>query len=125
MDVRIQVQRNMGVTNIIDDGHALVATIESFKHSFCWLPCECNEKLNLSTLQLSLPCQNLGREIAKGPRQFMHAKMNKTLWPTIIGKWVPLSREETCLYKFKTERNIISIVSLKRSNEKGKMHEFM
>ncbi len=55
----------------------------------------------------------------------MHVGMNKTLWSTIIGKWVPLDREEACLHKFKTKRNIISIVSLRRSNAKGKMPKFM
>jgi hypothetical protein len=51
--------------------------------------------------------------------------MNKILWLTNIGKWVPLDREEACLYKFKTEQDILSIVSLSRSNAKGKIPKLM
>jgi hypothetical protein len=50
-------------------------------------------------------------EIAKGHRQFMHVGINKTLWPTIVGEWVTLDREQFHLYKFKIERNITSIGS--------------
>jgi hypothetical protein len=65
-------------------------------------------------------------EIAKCRRQVMHAGINKTLWPTIVGEWVPLDREEACLYKFKTERDITSIGSLRRrSTLKGEMPVFM
>ncbi len=55
----------------------------------------------------------------------MHVNMNKILWLTNIGKWVPLDREEACLYKFKTEQDILSIVSLSRSNAKGKIPKLM
>ncbi|CAM6045591.1 unnamed protein product [Sphagnum compactum] len=49
-----------------------------------------------------------------GKRQFIHAGINKTLWPTIVGKWFPLDREEARLYKFKADRDIHSIGSLMR-----------
>jgi hypothetical protein len=89
--------------------------------SFLVNPNECPSSLNFNFLYHV----EIMEETAKGYRQFMHAGINKTLWSTIVGEWVPLDSEQSCLYKFKIERDITSIGSLRRSSAKGEMHVFM
>jgi hypothetical protein len=119
----MQAQGNLGVIDTFGDSRAIAATMESSNTQFAGFlvnPNECPGSLNFNFLYHV----EIMEEIAKGRRQFMHAGINKTLWPTIVGEWVPLDREEACLYKFKTERDITSIGSL-RSTAKGEMPVFM
>jgi hypothetical protein len=51
---------------------------------------------------------------ARGKIHFIHASINNTFSPTIVGKWFPLDREEARLYIFQTNRDIHSIGSLMR-----------
>jgi hypothetical protein len=55
-----------------------------------------------------------------GERQFINAGISKTLWPSIIGEWIPLDTADACGYTFKTDRNIYSIRSVRRSIERRK-----
>jgi hypothetical protein len=61
----------------------------------------------------------------RGKRQFINAGISKILWPSIIGKWIPLDREEARFYSFETYRNIYSIGSLRMSREKREEPMFM
>jgi hypothetical protein len=120
----VQVQGNLGVRDTFGDSCAIAATMESSNTQFAGFlvsPNECPGSLNFNFLYHV----EILEEIAKGRRQFMHAGINKTLWPMIVGEWVPLDREEARLYKFKTERDITSIGSLRKSAAKGEMPMFM
>ncbi len=63
--------------------------------------------------------------MARGQRQFIRAGISKNLWPAIVGNWIPLDREEARFYTFKTDRNIYSIGSLRRSHAKRNEAMFM
>jgi hypothetical protein len=122
--VGMQAQGNLGVIDTFGDSCAIAATMESSNTQFAGFlvnPNECPGSLNFNFLYHV----EILEEIAKGCRQFMHAGINKTLWPTIVGEWVPLDMEEARLYKFKTERDITSIGSLRKSAAKGEMPMFM
>jgi len=122
--VGTQVQRNLGVIDMSGDSHATAVTTESSNTQFAGFlvnPNECQSSLNFNFLYPVEICE----EIKKNCSQFMHAGINKTFWPTIVGEWVPLDMEQSCLYKFKTERDITSIGSLRRSTAKGEMPSFM
>jgi len=122
--VGMQVQGNLGVMDTFGDSHAIAATMESSNTqfgSFLVNSNDCPSSLNFNFLYHV----DIMEEITKGCRQFMHAGINKTLWPTIVGEWVPLDKEQCRLYKFKVEREIASIGSLRRSTAKGERHVFM
>ncbi len=122
--IGMQAQGNLGVIDTFGDSRAIAATMESSNTQFASFlvnPNECPSSLNFNFLYHV----EILEEIAKGHRQFMHAGINKTLWPTIVGEWVPLDENQSCLYKFKTERDITSIRSLRRSTAKGEMLVFM
>jgi hypothetical protein len=122
--VGMQVQGNLGVIDTFGDSRAIATTMESSNTQFGGFlvnPNECPSFLNFNFLYHV----DIMEEITKDCRQFMHAGINKTLWPTIVGEWVPLDKKQCCLYKFKVERKIISIGSLKRSITKGERPVFM
>jgi hypothetical protein len=122
--VGMQAQGNLGMIDTFGDSRAIAATMESSNTQFAGFlvnPNECPGSLNFNFLYHV----EIMEEITKGRRQFMHAGINKTLWPTIVGEWVPLDCEEARLYKFKTERDITSIGSLRRSTAKGEVLVFM
>jgi len=124
MGVGIQAQGSLGVTDTSGDSCAIATTMESSNTQFAGFlvnPNECPSSLNFNFLYHV----EIMKEVAKGCRQFMHAGINKTLWPRIVGEWVPLDSEQSRLYKFKTERDITSIGSLRRSAAKGEMPVFM
>jgi len=120
----MQVQGNLGVIDTFGDSGNIAATMESSNTQFAGFLVNPYTRSNSLSFNF-LYHEEIMKEIAKGRRQFMCAGINKTLWPTIVGEWVPLDREEACHYKFKTQRDITSIGSLRRSTAKGEMPVFM
>ncbi|KAH8973309.1 hypothetical protein BDL97_01G039300 [Sphagnum fallax] len=111
--IGIQAQGTLEVTDTIADSHALAVTVETSNTQFSGFnvnQLECSGSLVFNFLYPEEIVDVKGR----GKRQFIHAGINKTLWPTIVGKWFPLDREEARLYIFKTNRDIHSIGSLMR-----------
>jgi hypothetical protein len=117
--IGVQAQGTLDVTDTIVDSCALAVTIESSNTQFAGF--DVNEVGCASSLVFSFVYpEEIVDVIPRGQKQFMRAGISKTLWPSIIGKWIPLDREDACLYTFKTERNIYSIRSLRRSHAKKK-----
>jgi hypothetical protein len=111
--VGIQAQGALEVTNTIADSHALAVTVETSNAQFSGfnvIPLGCSGSLVFNFLYP----EEVVDVKARGKRQFIDAGINKTFWPTIVGKWFPLDREEARSYIFKTKRDIHSIGSLMR-----------
>jgi len=111
--IGIQAQGTLEVTDTIADSHALAVTVETSNTQFSGFnvnPLGCTGSLVFNFLYP----EDIVNVKARGKRQFIHAGINKTVWPTIVGKWFPLDREEARLYIFKTDRDIYSIGSLMR-----------
>ncbi|KAH9574106.1 hypothetical protein CY35_01G038000 [Sphagnum magellanicum] len=111
--IGIQAQGTLEVTDTIADSHALAVTVETSNTQFSGFnvnPLGCTGSLVFNFLYP----EDIVNVKARGKRQFIHAGINKTIWPTIVGKWFPLDREEARLYIFKTDRDIHSIGSLMR-----------
>jgi len=109
--IGIQAQGTLEVTNTIADSHALAVTIETSNTQFSGFnvnQLECSGSLVFNFLYP----EEIVDVKARGKRQFIHAGINKTLWPTIVGEWFPLDREEARSYIFKTDRDIYCIGSL-------------
>ncbi len=122
--IGIQVQGTLDETDSIADSHALAITIESSDTQFAGF--DVNEIGCAGSLAFNFVYpEEIVDVMARGQRQFIGAAIRKTLWPSIIGKWIPLDREEACLYTFKTYRNIYSIGSLRRSHGERKEPVFM
>ncbi|CAM6066784.1 unnamed protein product [Sphagnum tenellum] len=111
--IGIQAQGTLEVTDTIADSHALAVTVETSSTQFSGFNVNQLECAGSLVFNFLYP-EEIVDVKARGKRQFIHASINKTLWPTIIGKWFPLDREEARLYKFKTDRDIHSIGSLMR-----------
>jgi hypothetical protein len=111
--IGIQAQGTLEVTDTIEDSHALAVTVETSNTQFFGFNVNQLECAGSLVFNFLYP-EEIVNVKARGKRQFIHAGINKTLWPTIVGKWFPLDREEACLYKFKTDRDIHSIGSLMR-----------
>lgn len=58
----------------------------------------------------------MGELLLKNCKQFLHSGICRTFWPTIISEWDTLDIDETCMYGFKTERDITSVKDLMKSN---------
>ncbi|CAK9189708.1 unnamed protein product [Sphagnum troendelagicum] len=113
--IGVQAQGTLDVTDTIVDSCALAVTIESSNTQFAGF--DVNEVGCASSLVFSFVYpEEIVDVMPRGQKQFMRAGISKTLWPSIIGKWIPLDREDACLYTFKTERHIYSIRSLRRSH---------
>ncbi|CAM6071363.1 unnamed protein product [Sphagnum tenellum] len=119
VSIGVQAQGTLDVTDTIADSCARAVTTESSDTQFAGF--DVNEVGCASSLVFSFVYrEKIVDVMARGQNQFMRAGISKTLCPSIIGKWIPLDREEACLYTFKTERNIYSIRSLKRSHAERK-----
>jgi hypothetical protein len=117
--IGVQAQGTLDVTDTIANSLARAVTSESSDTQFAGF--YVNEVGCASSLVFSFVYpEEIVDVMARGQRQFIRAGISKTLWPSIIGKWIPLDREEACLYTFKTHRNIYSIRSLKRSHAERK-----
>jgi len=111
--IGIQAQGTLEVTDTIADSHALAVTMETSNTQFSGFNVNQLECAGSLVFNFLYP-EEIVDVKARGKRQFIHAGINKTLWPTIVGKWFPLDREEARLYIFKTDRDIYSIGSLMR-----------
>jgi hypothetical protein len=111
--IGIQAQGTFEVTDTIEDSHALAVTVETSNTQFSGFNVNQLECAGSLVFNFLYP-EEIVNVKARGKRQFIHAGINKTLWPTIVGKWFPLDREEARLYIFKTDRDIHSIGSLMR-----------
>jgi hypothetical protein len=117
--IGIQAQGTLGVTDTIADSCARAVTIESSDTQFGGF--YVNQIGGACSLAFNfLYPEAIDDLMASGERQFIHAGISKTLWPSIIGEWIPLDTADTCEYRFKTDRNIYSIRSVKRSIERRK-----
>jgi len=117
--IGVQAQGTLDVTNTIEDSRTLALTIESSNTQFAGF--DVNEIGCASSLVFSFVYpEEIVDVMARGQKQFIRAGISKTLWPSIVGKWIPLDREEACLYTFKTDQNIYSIGSLRRSHAERK-----
>ncbi len=117
--IGIQVQGTLGVTDTIEDSRARAVTTESSETQFGGF--YVNQIGGACSLAFNfLYPEAIDDVIASGERQFIHAGISKTLWPSIIGEWIPLDTAEACEYTFKTDRNIYSIRSVRRSIERRK-----
>jgi hypothetical protein len=111
--IGIQAQGTLEVTDTIADSHALAVTVETPNTQFSGF--NVNSLGCASSLVFNfLYPEEIVHVKARGKRQFIHVGINKTLSPTIVGKWFPLDREEVRSYIFKTDRDIYSIGSLTR-----------
>ncbi|CAK9228137.1 unnamed protein product [Sphagnum troendelagicum] len=122
--IGIQAQGTLDVTNTIADSHALAVTIESSDTQFAGFNVNhigCAGSLAFNFLYP----EEIIDVMDRGKRQFINAGISKILWPSIIGKWIPLDREEARFYSFETYRNIYSIGSLRMSREKREEPMFM
>jgi hypothetical protein len=116
--IGIQAQGTLGVTDTIADSRARAVTTESSDTQFGGF--YVNQIGGACSLAFNfLYPEKIDDVIASGERQFIHAGISKTLWPSIIGEWIPLDTADACEYRFKTYRNIYSIRSVKRSIERG------
>jgi hypothetical protein len=122
--IGIQAQGTLEVTDTIADSHALAITVETSNTQFSGFNVNQLECAGSVVLNFLYP-EEIVDVKARGKRQFIHAGINKTLWPTIVGKWFPLDREEARLYIFKTDRDIHSIGSLMRLHANMKKPMFM
>jgi hypothetical protein len=117
--IGIQAQGTLGVTDTITDSHARAVTTESSDTQFGGF--YVNQIGGACSLAFNfLYPEKIDDVMASGERQFIHAGISKTLWPSIIGEWIPLDTADACEYRFKTYRNIYSIRSVKRSIERRK-----
>ncbi|KAH8973328.1 hypothetical protein BDL97_01G040700 [Sphagnum fallax] len=117
--IGVQAQGTLDVTDTIVNSRVLVIIIKSSKTQSAGF--DVNEVGCASSLVFSFVySEKIVDVMARGQRHFVDAGISKTLCPPIIGKWIPLDREDACLYTFKTERNIYSIRSLRRSHAERK-----
>jgi len=122
--VGIQAQGTLDVTDTIADSCALAVTIENSDTQFAGF--YVNQIGHAGSLAFNfLYPEEIVDVKARGQRQFIRAGISKTLSPSIIGKWIPLDREEARFYSFETYRNIYSIGSLETSHAKRKEPLFM
>jgi hypothetical protein len=111
--IGIQAQGTLEVTDTIADSHALAVTMETSNTQFSGFNVNQLECAGSLVFNFLYP-EEIVDVKARGKRQFINAGINKTLWPTIVGKWFPLDTEEARLYIFKADRDIYSIGSLMR-----------
>ncbi len=117
--IGIQAQGTLGMTDTIADSRARAITIEGSDTQFGGF--YVNQIGGACSLAFNfLYPAKIDDVMASGERQFIHAGISKTLWPSIIGEWIPLDTADACEYRFKTYRNIYSIRSVKRSIERRK-----
>jgi len=122
--IGIQAQGTLDVTDTIADSRALAVTIESSDTQFAGF--NVNQTGCAGSLAFNfLYPEEIVHVMARGQRQFINAGISKILWPSIIGKWIPLDREEARFYSFETYRNIYSIRSLRMSHAKREEPMFM
>jgi len=122
--IGIQAQGTLDVTDTIADSRALAITTESSNTQFAGF--DVNEIGCAGSLVFNFVYpEDIVDVMARGQRQFIRAGISKTLWPAIVGNWIPLDREEARFYTFKTNRNIYSIGGLRRSHAKRKEPMFM
>jgi hypothetical protein len=99
--IGIQAQASLDVTDTVADSRALAVTIESSSSQFDGF--YVNQIGHASSLAFNfLYPEEIVNVMARGQRQFINAGISKTLWPSIVGKWIPLDREEARFYSFKT-----------------------
>jgi hypothetical protein len=122
--IGIQAQGTLDVTDTIADSRALAVTIERSDTQFAGFYVNQIGRAGSLAFNFLYP-EEIVDVMARGQRQFIHAGISKILWPSIIGKWIPLDREEARFYSFETYRNIYSIGSLKTSHAKRKEPVFM
>jgi hypothetical protein len=111
--IGIQAQGTLEVTDTIADSHALAVTVETSNAQFSGFNVNPQECAGSLVFHFLYP-EDIVNVKARGKREFISAGINKTLWPTIVGKWFPLDREEARSYIFKTDRDIYSTGSLMR-----------
>jgi hypothetical protein len=122
--IGIQAQGTLDVTDTIADSRALAVTTESSDIQFGGF--YVNQIGSACSLVFNfLYPEEIVDVMARGKRQFIHAGISKTLWPSIIGEWIPLDREEVRFYSFKTYRNIYSIKNLRTSLAKNEEPEVL
>ncbi|CAM6071362.1 unnamed protein product [Sphagnum tenellum] len=117
--IGIQAQGTLGVTDTTADSRARAVTTESSDTQFGGF--YVNQIGGAHSLAFNfLYPENIDDVMASGERQFISAGISKTLWPSIIGEWIPLDTADACQYRFKTYRNIYSIRSVRRWMERRK-----
>ncbi len=105
--IGIQAQGTLDVTDTITDSRALAVTIESSDTQFAGF--NVNQTGHAGSLAFNfLYPEEIVHVMVRGQRQFINAGISKILWPSIIGKWIPLDREEARFYSFETYRTFHS-----------------
>jgi hypothetical protein len=111
--IGIQAQGTLGVTDTTVDSRARALTTESSDTQFGGF--NVNQIGGKRSLAFNfLYPEKIDHVMDSGEIQFISAGISKTLWPSIIGEWIPLDTADACEYRFKTSRNIYSIRSVRR-----------
>ncbi len=122
--IRTQAQGSFNVTDTIADSLALAVTTESSSTQFAGF--DVNEIGYAGSLVFNFVYpEEIVDVMARGQKQFICAGISKILRPSIVGNWIPLDQDEECLYTFKTDRDIYSIGSVRRSIEREEPIPFM
>lgn len=112
--IGFQAQGNTNVTNTIGGSSSLAESEEISNTQLAGFSVN-SKDLEGSQVYNFLNCTDLRRLIETNPAKFVSAGICRTFWPTIVGEWDALDMDDTCLYNFKTERNLMSIGDLMQS----------
>jgi hypothetical protein len=111
--IGFQAQGALEVIDTIADSQALAETVETSSTQYSGFYVNPLGLANSLVFNFLYP-EEIVDVKARGKVHFIHAGINNTFSPTIVGKWFPLDREEARLYIFQTNRDIHSIGSLMR-----------
>jgi hypothetical protein len=111
--IGFQAQGALEVIDTIADSQALAETVETSSTQYSGFYVNPLGLANSLVFNFLYP-EEIVDVKARGKIHFIHAGINNTFSPTIVGKWFPLDREEARLYIFQTNRDIHSIGSWRK-----------
>jgi hypothetical protein len=124
VDIGVQAQGNVSRIGTVGDSDSLANSNETLNDLFCGFYVN-PAGLEGNLIYNFLHPEDTGELLLKNRKQFLHSGTCRTFWPTIIGEWDALDMDETCMYSFKTERDITSVKDLMKSNDARNIPYYM